>query len=84
MYYLLFYDVGHMVKDHSESERGNLLPPLHGLFVLIAHLQSSISLLVNEIHCWGENVSTYEPRGQWVNHYTGDTSHHGVRESVFG
>ena len=25
------YGVGHMVKDHSDSKRGNPLPP-HGLF----------------------------------------------------
>ena len=24
-FYLLLYGVGHMVKDHSDSERGNLL-----------------------------------------------------------
>ena len=30
--YLRLYSVGHMVKDHSDSERGNPLPPLHGLF----------------------------------------------------
>ena len=29
-FYLRLYGVGHMVKDHSDSERGNLLPP-HGL-----------------------------------------------------
>ena len=29
-FYLRLYDVGHMVKDHSDSERGNMLPP-HGL-----------------------------------------------------
>ena len=28
--YLWLYGVGHMVKDHSDSERGNPLPP-HGL-----------------------------------------------------
>ena len=31
-FYLRLYGVRHMVKDHSDSERGNLLPPLHGLF----------------------------------------------------
>ena len=31
---LRLYGVGHMVKDHSDSERGNLLPP-HGLLFLI-------------------------------------------------
>ena len=29
-FYLRLYDVGHMVKDHSDSERGNPLPQ-HGL-----------------------------------------------------
>ena len=29
-FYLRLYGVGHVVKDHSESERGNPLPP-HGL-----------------------------------------------------
>ena len=28
-FYLRLYGVGHMVKDHSNSERGNPLPP-HG------------------------------------------------------
>ena len=27
-FYLRLYGVGHMVKDHSDSERGNPLPPL--------------------------------------------------------
>ena len=29
-FYLRLYSIGHMVKDHSDSERGNPLPP-HGL-----------------------------------------------------
>ena len=29
-FYLRLYGVRHMVKDHSDSERGNPLPP-HGL-----------------------------------------------------
>ena len=33
-FYLRLYGVIHMVKDHSESERGNALPP-HGLLFLI-------------------------------------------------
>ena len=33
-FYLQLYGVGHMVKDHSDSERGNPLPP-HGLLFLI-------------------------------------------------
>ena len=30
-FYLRLNGVGHMVNDHSDSERGNTLPP-HGLF----------------------------------------------------
>ena len=26
-FYLRLYGIRHMVKDHSDSERGNLLPP---------------------------------------------------------
>ena len=33
-FYLRLYDVRHMVKDHSDGERGNLLPQ-HGLLFLI-------------------------------------------------
>ena len=29
-FYLQLYGIRHMVKDHSDSEKGNLLPP-HGL-----------------------------------------------------
>ena len=46
-FHLRLYGVGHMVKDHSDSERGNPLPP-HGLlfpiiFILYApsHRQDS-------------------------------------------
>ena len=31
-FYLLLYDVRYMVKDHSDSERGNPLPPQGLLF----------------------------------------------------
>ena len=30
IFYLRLYHVGHMIEEHSDSERGNLLPP-HGL-----------------------------------------------------
>ena len=33
-FYLRLYGVGHMVKDHSDSVRGNPLPP-HGLLFQI-------------------------------------------------
>ena len=41
-FYLLLYGVGHMVKDHSDSERGNLLPPLHGQLFSISSMGSFI------------------------------------------
>ena len=40
-FYLWLYGVGHMVKDHSDSERGNLLPP-HGLLFPISSKGSFI------------------------------------------
>ena len=33
---LRLYGVGHMVKDQSESDRGNPLPPLHRSLFLIS------------------------------------------------
>ena len=38
---LQLYGVGHMVKDHSDSEKGNLLLP-HGLLFLISSKGSFI------------------------------------------
>ena len=40
-FYLWLYGVGHMIKDHSDSERGNPLPP-HGLLVPINSKRSFI------------------------------------------
>ena len=31
-FYLQLYGVRHMVKDHSDNEKGNLLPPHRSLF----------------------------------------------------
>ena len=33
-FYLLLYGIGHMVKDHSDSERGNPLVPYRLLFLI--------------------------------------------------
>ena len=41
-FYLRLYGVGHMVKDHSDSERGNPLPPLHGLLFPFSSMGSFI------------------------------------------
>ena len=35
-HFILRLDGGHMVKDHSESYKKILLPPLHGLLFLIS------------------------------------------------
>ena len=40
-FYLRLYGVGHMVNDHSDSERGNPLLP-HGLLFLINSKSSFI------------------------------------------
>ena len=39
-FYLRLYGVGHMVEDHSNSERGNPLPP-HGLLFPINRQDST-------------------------------------------
>ena len=41
-FYLQLYGVIHMVNDHSDSERRNPLPPLHGLFFPISSKGSVI------------------------------------------
>ena len=43
-FYLRLYGVGHMVKDHSDSERGNPLPP-HELLLPISSKGSFISII---------------------------------------
>ena len=37
-FYLRLYGVGHMVKEHSDSERGNPLPPMDYSFRLAARV----------------------------------------------
>ena len=39
-FYVCLYGVGHMVKNHSDSERGNPLPPLHELLFPSSFLPS--------------------------------------------
>ena len=43
-FYLRLYGVRHMVKDNSDSERGNPLPP-HGLLVPISSKGSFICII---------------------------------------
>ena len=40
---LWLYGIKHMVKDHSDSERGNPLPPLHRLLFSIKKTITIIS-----------------------------------------
>ena len=47
-FYLQLYGVRHMVKDHSDSERGNLLPP-HGLLFPISSMGSFICTIPDRI-----------------------------------
>ena len=44
----LLYDVGHniMIKNHSYSKRGNLLPTLHGLLFPISNKASFICTIL--------------------------------------
>ena len=42
---LWLYGVGHIVKDHSDNQRGNLVPPLHGVFFLISNKVSFICII---------------------------------------
>ena len=46
-FYLRLYGVEHMVKDHSDSERGNLLPP-HRLLFPISSKGSFICIIPQE------------------------------------
>ena len=43
-FYLRLYGIRHMVKDHSDSERRNLLPP-HGLLFPISSNGSFICII---------------------------------------
>ena len=51
-FYLWLYGVWHMVHNHLDSERKNLLPQQHGLFFLISSMGSFIctSNRLNSIH----------------------------------
>ena len=46
-FYLRLYGVGHMIKDHSDSERKTPLPPLHGLFFPISSKGSFICIITH-------------------------------------
>ena len=62
MFYLRLYGIRYMVKDHSDSERGNPLPPHRLLFPTdkIAHTTAFVTPVVEH---WLEREI-----GQWVHH----------------
>ena len=52
-FYLWLHSVGYMVKNNSNSERGNLLPPLYGLFMYI-YMSVGVFMYVSLcVLCWG-------------------------------
>ena len=51
IFYVYLWLYGHMVKDHSDSERGNPLPPLHGMFYM--HHPTDRHLLVHQLWSTG-------------------------------
>ena len=46
-FYLRLYGVRHIVKDHSDKEKGNPLPPLHGLLLSINSKGSFICTILH-------------------------------------
>ena len=52
-FYLRLYGVGHMVKDHSDRERGNPLPS-HGILFPINSKGSFICMIQSWITGWNE------------------------------
>ena len=75
MLYLLLYGIRYMVKEHLDSKRGNLLPPLHGLlFFYYVHIDwiAHTTTFVNPVMVL--NISTTRDRSDDPLTY-GATSH---------
>ena len=62
-FYLRLYGVRHMVKDHSDSERGNPLPP-HGLIFSINNKDFFICRQDYTYHglCYSSRGALFETR----------------------
>ena len=80
VFYLRLYGVTHMVKDHSDSERGNPLPP-HGLLFPISSKGSFICIIPQTTAFVNPVVEDWLEReiAQWVhpmNDRSDDPSHH--------
>ena len=72
--YLRLYGVGHMVKDHTDSERGNPLPP-HGLLFPINSKGSFICTRERERNVlFNDALNTFYLRLYGVRHMIKDHS----------
>ena len=60
-FYLRLYGVGHMVKHHSDSERGNPLPPHATAFVTpVVKLEWEIAQWVHPMKDRSDDPSNHE------------------------
>ena len=62
-FYLRLYGVRHMVKDHSDSEKGNPLPPHR----LLLSINSKGSFMVDPLSCFSFQPVIYD----WCNKGSG-------------
>ena len=70
-FYLRLYGVGHMVKDHSDSERGNPLPP----HVLLFPISSKVFFISKEGNVlFNDTLNTFYLRLYGVGHMVNDHS----------
>ena len=72
-FYLRLYGIGHMVKDHRDNQRGNLLPALHGLLFLISskifYMHHTKDRIAYTSLCYTSHGTLLERKiAQWVGH----------------
>ena len=67
-FYLWLYGVGHMEKDYSDSERGNPLPPLHGLLFLISMHNPTDRIAHTTAFAISFGTLVETRKGQWDHH----------------
>ena len=67
-FYLRLYGIRRMVKYHSDSERGNLLPPLHGLLFLISSRVAHTTTFVTPVmEHWLHFINIYNSSNKFNN-----------------
>ena len=54
---MVFYVIGHVVKEHQDSEKGNSQPPLFGLFFPISTKQKGIFYMHHPADGTGHTIS---------------------------